>query len=278
LFIGLESAGNSGGSGINAASLRDSVERLTAAVSQGTKLIESAVSTIISSAGLHGVSDGAAIEVLESVLDVAVPQIPWQALHHFFSSVLDGSAFNQKAPPKPTVVDQVMQLDQAGSTTGAAADSINADMADELFADDSADWSGSNAAADQLMEQEQFAGNPVGGTDRKLIALDRPFELAVDDAANESRSMRETSSSSPAPNSPRAQLLKSARAIPPDCVEQSDDEAAPRDSIIAQWLVPGAIAAVVVSGSSLGGDRERSQRHPKLVKRPDRRSVSKLNQ
>lgn len=278
LFIGLESGESLGGAGISAQSLRESVERLTAAFSQGTKMIESAVSTIISSTGLHGVGDGAAIDVLESVLDVAAPQIPWQALHHFFNSVLDGSAFNQKAPSKPAVVGQMTQLDRSGSTTGAAADSIQEGTVDELFGDDSADWSHSSTAADQLMELEAFAGTRVGVVDRKLMALDRLFEMSIDDEATNLRSPQETVSPVLAVNSPRAQSPKSTRVMPADRDDELDNNTAPRDSIIVQWLVPGAIAAVVVGSSSLGGDRDRSERRPKLIKRPDRRSVSKLNQ
>jgi hypothetical protein len=68
--------------------------------------LESTVATLASSTRLHDATDGA-IDIVESVLDVAAPQVPWRVLHQFFDTLLHAADGNKKSPPKPAVVDQV---------------------------------------------------------------------------------------------------------------------------------------------------------------------------
>ena len=70
--------------------------------------LESTVATLAVATRLHDAPDGA-IEVLESVLDVAAPQLPWRVLHQFFETLLHASDGSKKSAPKPAVVDQVFE-------------------------------------------------------------------------------------------------------------------------------------------------------------------------
>ena len=70
--------------------------------------LESTVASFAVATRLHDAPDGA-IEVLESVLDVAAPQLPWRVLHQFFETLLHASDGSKKSPPKPAVVDQVFE-------------------------------------------------------------------------------------------------------------------------------------------------------------------------
>ena len=105
LFAGLTSEVAAGGASMNIASLRDfSFDQVAATVSRGTEWLESAVETIATSTGLHHVPDGAA-DLLDAVLDAATPQVPWQALRHFFKALRRGGEADVQGPRRP-VIDQ----------------------------------------------------------------------------------------------------------------------------------------------------------------------------
>ncbi len=80
----------------------------SAKVSSLRDWLETTVATLASSTHLHDASDGA-IDVLESVLDVAAPQVPWRVLHQFFETLLHAADGSKKAAAKPAVVDQVFE-------------------------------------------------------------------------------------------------------------------------------------------------------------------------
>ncbi|HEV3417976.1 MAG TPA: hypothetical protein VG056_14215, partial [Pirellulales bacterium] len=123
LIVEIELGANAGGASMNLPSLRDfSVDQFAAAVTRGTKWLESAVSTIEVSAGLHNLPD-AAVDAIESVLNAATPQVPWQALHEFVNGLLHASAQNQKAAQKPAVVDQVLDSASVERPIDSAIDS-----------------------------------------------------------------------------------------------------------------------------------------------------------
>ena len=70
--------------------------------------LESTVASLAVSTRLHDAPAGA-IEVLESMLDVAAPQLPWRVLHQFFDTLLHAADGSKKSSPKPAVVDQVFE-------------------------------------------------------------------------------------------------------------------------------------------------------------------------
>jgi FG-GAP-like repeat/Bacterial pre-peptidase C-terminal domain len=127
LIVEIELGANAGGASMNLPSLRDfSVDQFAAAVTRGTKWLESAVSTIEVSAGLHNLPD-AAVDAIESVLNAATPQVPWQALHEFVNGLLHASAQNIKGAQKPAVADQVLDSASAERPIDSAVDSLMLD-------------------------------------------------------------------------------------------------------------------------------------------------------
>ena len=58
--------------------------------------------------------------MIESVLDVAAPQVPWRVVHQFFDTLLHAADGNKKAAAKPAAVDQVFE--SAGDDDGFDVD------------------------------------------------------------------------------------------------------------------------------------------------------------
>jgi hypothetical protein len=275
LFAGLETGTSAGGASMNLPSFRDfSIDQLTAAVSRGTKWIESAFGTIFSSAGVHGMPE-AAVDVLESVLDVAAPQVPWQALHHFFNSLLRTSAQNQKGSPKPDVVNQTLDTTSVDPRNDAAAVSILFDGDDsqaqgkqfdepgDLLAD-LADWmtgrtEGQIATNDLSVRQRLFelAANPESD-----YWLPRHGSPALWSTGKHDRSLPTDDEALPTASAD-SRPIDSARAERSSTERRSTE----RDSVFAQWLLPGAIASVLTNGSSLFGGRESTRNETRGVDR-----------
>jgi FG-GAP-like repeat/Bacterial pre-peptidase C-terminal domain len=238
LFVGLQGGTTAGGASMNFPSLRDlSVDQLTAVVSRGTKWVESAVGTILASAGVHTLPD-AAVDVLESVLDAATPQVPWTALHHFFNSLLHTSARNQKGPPKPAVVDQTLDM-----TT--VAPRIDAVVASLLFGDDesSIDGKSFDGSSELLADLADSMANRSGENTLPpgLSIRQRLFEMPANVDWNRFKDQAPpTASADGGPIGPA----------------RSESQSTERESLFAEWLLPGAIAAVLTSGPALFGGRE----------------------
>ncbi|HEY2148894.1 MAG TPA: hypothetical protein VGH32_13215, partial [Pirellulales bacterium] len=248
LFVGLSAGANEGGASLKILSIKDSVDQIAAAVSSGTKWIESAFSSIASSAGLRGIPDGAAVEVIESVLDVATPEIPWKALHHFFDSLLH-SPQTQKGAAKPAAADHP-------SGTSSTAAPIDEAIAALLFGDD---WAGEGAAA-----RESLAGGFAEDFSNLASAL-------VESAAHNERA---AASGEFSQTSARQQLFEAmgsaalnhrqpGRAFDRTASSNraaSDQQEPMRHSFVADWLLPGAIAAVVSGQTTFVPSRESEKR------------------
>ncbi|HKD36836.1 MAG TPA: VCBS repeat-containing protein, partial [Pirellulales bacterium] len=241
LFVGLSAGANEGGASLKMQSIKDSVDQIAAAVSSGTRLIESAFSSIAASAGLRGLSDGAAVEVIESVLDVATPEIPWKALHQLFDSLLH-SPQTQKGMAKPVAADRTSDM----SITNAAIDATIASLlfggkgsADDVpdtarglvhdFADDFADLVSTladGAAHNGRTEVTKRTG--------ETAARQHLFELAGR-AASGNRSL--------ARGGIDAQGVGTIQTT-----QQQDPE---QLSFVADWLLPGAVAGAITAHSTV---------------------------
>jgi hypothetical protein len=247
LFVGLSAATNEGGASLKMPSIKDSVDQIAAAVSSGTTWIESAFSTIASSAGLRGLSDGAAVEVIESVLDVAAPEIPWKALHHFFDSLLNSSPLNQKGAAKPAAADQtsgmsspIAPIDYAiASLLFGEDDNVEDNVATEKtlrgFAVDFADLA--RALAEGAAHNERAAASSESS---ETMAREHLFELAGRFTA-----ARRNATEAPFVGTRRSSKLPVTKPHEPE-----------QRSFVGDWLVPGAVAALVTVRSALVQGRD----------------------
>jgi hypothetical protein len=267
LIVEIELGANAGGASMNLPSWRDfSVDQFTAAVARGTKWLESAVSTIEVSAGLHNLPD-AAVDAIESVLNAATPQVPWQALHEFVNGLLHASAQNQKGAQKPAVADQVLDSPGPERPVDSAVDSLLLDGEPQETNDFA-------FGADFLAELTRAASD----RDADLLLLDDVFVRQGAFGSDEDWNCRQSLASQPAqrralveglanaPMDPRSSI--GVAATVPDNHPPSHRAVSTKSSLRSDYFLPEIVAASLACGACFDKRRSRDGFIEKRRSRP----------